>query len=146
DRHWVNFVITNQPASSLRLATITLLSVFIGVRSHKVVTVDVKLQRQVGNSSYVAVSVWESVRHSDLFCYEPYCVGNPIGKPFIISRLDSRATPEQRRRAFDLNVNWLTRFRGDPRICDLAPSAWNDWKKAVSPDDVAVLQQTYHCP
>lgn len=138
----VRFEITNQPLASLKVQPIAVLSAEIGVRDGKVVSVGVTLYRQVGLGSRSAM-VWESLQHSEL-CKGAYCVGNPIGKPLIISRLDVHATPEQKRRAFDLNLGWLTRFSGEPRICDLSPNAWEDWK-AQRPDLIADLQATYHC-
>ena len=139
----VRFEITNQPLATLKILPIAALFAGVGVQDGKVVSVSVTLFRQVGLGSRGAV-VWESLQHSEV-CKGAYCVGNPIGKPLIISRLDVHATPEQKRRAFDLNLAWLTRFRGEPRICDLSPDAWEDWK-AQRPDLIADLQATYHCP
>jgi hypothetical protein len=138
----VRYEITNQPMAMLKLQPIAVLRAGVGVRDGKVVSVGVALQRQVGLGSRGAM-VSESLQHSEV-CKEPYCVGNPIGKPFIVSRLDVHATPEQKRRAFDLNLGWLTRFKGEPKICDLSPSAWEDWK-AQRPDLITDLQATYHC-
>ena len=139
----VSFEITNQPVATLKVQPFAALLAGIGVQDGKVVSVSVKLLRQVGLGSRGAV-VWESVQHSEV-CKDAYCVGSPIGKPWIVTRLDVHATPEQKRRAFDLNLAWLTRFRGEPRICDLSPDAWEDWK-AQRPDLIADLQRTYHCP
>lgn len=144
EMHWVTFQITNRPAFTLKLQPFARLTAGIGIREGKVVIVEAELERQVGRNRSQTAIVWESIRQSR-FCEEPYCVGNPIGKPFILASLDGRATRQQRERAFDLNLSWLTRFRGDPRICDLSPNAWEDWK-AQKPDDVAALRQTYHCP
>lgn len=141
--HFVRFVITNQPLAALKLEPLAALSAGIGTRDGKLVVADVELERQVGLGSRAAI-VSESLRHAGLFCTDPYCVGNPMGKPFVVSRLDGRATPQQKRRAFDLDLNWLTRFRGEPRICDLSPNAWEDWKTQL-PNYIADLQATYHC-
>jgi hypothetical protein len=138
----VRFVITNQLLRTLRVQPIAVLSAGIVARDGKVVSIDVFLERQLAVGRLGAM-VFESLRNSGS-CEKSYCVGNPIGKPFIISRLDAHATPEQKRRAFDLNLGWLTRFRGEPRICDLSPNAWEDWK-AQRPDLVAELQATYKC-
>jgi methionine-rich copper-binding protein CopC len=142
DIHTVRFEITNQPLATLKVQPFAVLSAGVGVRDGKVISVGLTLYRQVGLGSRGA-TVWESLQHSEL-CEGEYCVGNPIGKPFITSRLDVHATPEQKRRAFDLNLGWLTRFKGEPRICDLAPTAWEDWK-AQRPDLISDLQATYHC-
>jgi hypothetical protein len=138
----VRFEITNQPLATLKVQPIAVLRAGIGVRDSKVVSVGITLYRQVGLGSRAAI-VSESLQHWELY-KAAYCVGNPIGKPFIVSRLDVHATPEQKRRAFDLNLGWLTRFRGEPRICDLSPNAWEDWK-AQRPDLIADLEATYHC-
>jgi hypothetical protein len=138
----VRFVITNQPPATLRMQPIAVLSAGIVTRNGKVVSIDVDLERQLGLGSRGAI-VLESLQNSGS-CEKSYCVGNPIGKPFIVSRLDAHTTREQKRRAFDLNVAWLTRFKGEPRICDLSPNAWADWK-AQRPDLVSELQATYEC-
>jgi hypothetical protein len=138
----VRFVITNQPLATLRVQPIAVLSAGIVARNGKVVSIDIYLERQLGLGSRGAI-VLESLQNSGS-CEKSYCVGNPIGKPFIVSRLDAHATPEQKRRAFDLNLAWLTRFKGEPRICDLSPNAWADWK-AQRPDLVSELQATYEC-
>ncbi len=139
----VRFEITNQPLATLKVQPFAALLAGIGVQDGKVVSVSVKLFRTVGLGSRGAL-VWESVQHSEV-CKYAYCVGGPIGKPWISSRLDIHATPEQKRRAFDLNLAWLTRFGGEPRVCDLSPDMWEDWK-AQRPDLIADLQATYHCP
>jgi hypothetical protein len=138
----VRFVITNQPLPTLGLQPITALSAGIVTRNGKVVSIDVDLERQLALGRRGAI-VLESPQNSGS-CERSYCVGNPIGKPFVVSRLDAHATPEQKRRAFDLNLTWLTRFEGEPRICDLSPNAWADWK-AQRPDLVTELQATYQC-
>ncbi len=138
----VKFVITNQPLATLRVQPIGVVSAGIVARNGKVVSIDVFLERQLGLGSRGAI-VFESLQNLGS-CQKSYCVGNPIGKPFIVSRLDAHATPEQKRRAFDLNLGWLTRSKGEPRICDLSPNAWEDWK-AQRPDLVAELQATYGC-
>jgi len=38
----------------------------------------------------------------------------------------------------------LAMLFGQPRICDLSPNAWEDWK-TQRPDLVAELQTTYDC-
>jgi hypothetical protein len=138
----MRFVITNQPLATLRIRPIAVSSAGIVVRHGKVVAVEVSLERQLGPGSRSAM-VFESLQNSG-FCEQSYCVGNPVGKPFIVTRLDAHATLEQKRRAFDLNLGWLTRFEGEPRVCDLSPHAWEDWK-AQRPDLVAELQATYDC-
>jgi hypothetical protein len=138
----VRFVITNQPLATLRVQPIAILSAGIVARNGKVVSVEVSLERQP-RSGLRAAMVFESLQNLG-FCEQPYCVGNPIGKPFIVTRLDAHATLEQKRRAFDLNLGWLTRFKGEPRVCDLSPHAWEDWK-TQRPDLVAQLQATYKC-
>jgi hypothetical protein len=138
----VRFAITNQLLPTLRVQPIAVLSAGIVARDGKVVSIDFFLERQLAVGGLGAM-VLESLQNSGS-CEKSYCVGNPIGKPFIVSRLDAHATPEQKRRAFDLNLGWLTRFRGEPRICDLSPNAWEDWK-AQRPDLVAELQATYKC-
>jgi hypothetical protein len=138
----LRFAITNQPLAILGVQPIAVLSAGIVTRNGKVVSIEVLLERKVGLGRRGAM-VSESLQNSG-YCDQSYCVGNPIGKPFIVSRLDARATPEQKRRAFDLNLGWLTRFNGEPRICDLSPNAWEDWK-AQRPDLVAELQATYEC-
>jgi hypothetical protein len=37
----------------------------------------------------------------------------------------------------------LIRFSGEPRICDLPPGDWEDWK-TQTPNDVAELQLAYN--
>ena len=143
DLRLVSFAITNQRMAKLRLMPFAQLQAAVGIRDAKVVSVEVTLQRQVGRSSDLAAIIFESSHHS-LFCDQPYCVGNPIGKPFIACHLDSRATPEQKRRAFNLNLGWLTRLHGKPRICDLSPDVWEDWK-SQAPNSAADLRSTYHC-
>lgn len=115
----------------------------VGTRDGKVVTVGVDFERQVSGGKLAAII--SEAREQPGTCQNPYCIGNPIGKRFIFSRLDMRATPEQKRRAFDLNLNWLIRFNGEARICDLSPSAWLEWK-VQRPDDVPLLRSTYECP
>ena len=139
----VDFAITNQPLMTLRVQPAAALSAGIVTQNGKVVSVRVFLERQLGIRR-VGAMVFEGLQNTGS-CEKPYCVGNPIGKPFIVSRLDARATVEQKMRAFDLNVGWLTRFKGEPRICDLSPNAWEDWK-AQRPDLVGELVATYKCP
>jgi hypothetical protein len=115
----------------------------MGTRDGKVVTVFATLDRQVPGGELAAIV--SEAREQSGTCHNSYCVGNPIGKRFVISRLDMHATPDQKRRAFDLNLNWLTRFNGEARICDLSPSAWEEWK-IQRPSDVSALQSTYQCP
>lgn len=114
----------------------------VGTRDGKVVTVGVTFERQVTGGKLAAIV--EEAREQPGSCQNSYCVGNPIGKRFIVSRLDMRATPEQKRRAFDLNLDWLIRLHGQAKICDLSPSAWREWK-AQHPDDVPLLRATYEC-
>jgi hypothetical protein len=142
--HYVRFVITNQPLAALKLEPLAAVTAGIRTRDGKVVGTGLSLERQVVLGTR-AIIVEESVRHPGLSCNQPYCVGNPIGKPFVVVRLDARATAGQKRRAFNLDLSWLTRFRGEPRICDLSPNAWEDWK-AQRPKIVSDLQDTYHCP
>jgi hypothetical protein len=142
--NFVRFVITNQPLAALKLEPLAAVTAGIYTRDGKVVGVGLSLERQVGRGSRAAF-VEESVRHQALYCNQPYCVGNPIGKPFVSIRVDGRATVEPKKRAFNLDLSWLTRFRGEPRICDLSPNAWEDWK-AQMPKSVSALQDTYHCP
>jgi hypothetical protein len=141
--HFVRFVITNRALAALKLQPLAALSATIETRDGRVVGAGIGLERQVGSGTRAAL-VEESLRNQHLSCNEPYCVGNPIGKPFVISRLDARATAQQKRRSFDLDVNWLTRFGGEPRICDLSPCAWEDWKTQL-PNQVVDLQATYGC-
>jgi hypothetical protein len=141
----VRFEISNDPFARLALRPVAVLSAGIGTRDGKVVGVSARFERQDSHGNVSAI-VYEDLQQSG-FCRKSYCVGNPIGKPFVISRLDPRATREQKKRAFDLNLDWLTRFTGEARICDLSPNAWADWKAQTQrPDDVAALQATYHCP
>jgi len=143
--HVVRFVVTNRPLAALKLEPLAAVTAGIGTQDGRVVGAGFSLERQVGRGTR-AVIVEESVRHADfLFCNQPYCVGNPIGKPFVYVRLDARASAEQKGRAFNVDLSWLTRFRREPRICDLSPNAWEDWK-AQSPNSVSELQETYHCP
>ncbi len=90
----VGFEITNQPLAALKVQPLAALLAGIGVRDGKVVSVSVELFRTVGLGSQGAL-VLESVQHSG-GCKYAYCVGGPIGRRWIISRLDVHATPEQR--------------------------------------------------
>jgi hypothetical protein len=139
----VSFEIAN--TSLLRLATRSgaIFHAGVGVRDGKVVTVGVTLERQVPGGKLAAIV--SETREQPGACQNSYCVGNPIGKPFVISRLDMRAAPDQKRRAFDMNLNWLIRFNGESRICDLSPGAWEEWK-IQRPEDAPLLRSTYHCP
>jgi hypothetical protein len=146
DRYGVHEVIFEiADTSVLRLAVHSgaIFRAGIGTRDGKVVTVGVVFERQVSRGK---LDAFVSMDREQLgSCQNSYCVGNPIGKPFIVSKLDMRATPEQKRRAFDLNLDWLIRFNGEARICDLSPGAWEEWK-AQRPADVHLLQATYRCP
>jgi hypothetical protein len=58
-----------------------------------------------------------------------YVFPTPIGKPYLQVRLDSHATPEQRKHAFDFSFRCLTKLGGGCDLpCDYLPSAWKDWK------------------
>ena len=92
DMRRVGFVITNQPLAMLKVQPIATLSVAIAARNDKVVWVEVELERQVGRVSRAAI-VLESLKQS-AFCEKPYCVGNPIGKPFTKSQFIFKLLPD----------------------------------------------------
>ena len=53
----------------------------------------------------------------------------PVGKPYLRVRLDSEASPEQRRNAFAFSFRCLVKPGwGCDLSCDYLPSAWQDWK------------------
>jgi hypothetical protein len=58
-----------------------------------------------------------------------YIFPTPIGKPYLLVRLDRHATAEQRKHAFDFSFRCLTKLGGGCDLpCDYLPSAWRDWK------------------
>jgi len=141
--HEVSFEIAETSVARHVVHSGAILHAGIGTRDGKVVAVGVMFERQVSGGKLAAIV--SEAREQSGTCQNPYCVGNPIGKRFVFSRLDMRATPEQKRRAFDLNLNRLIRFNGEARICDLSPRAWEEWK-VQHPGDVPLLRFTYHCP
>lgn len=146
DRYGVHEVIFEIAETSVvrhALHSGAVLDARVGTWDGKVVDVGVIFERQVSGRKLAAII--SEARQQSGTCPRPYCVGNPIGKPFVLSRLDRRATPEQKRRAFDLNLNWLIRFNGEARICDLSPNGWEEWK-AQHPSDIPILRSTYQCP
>ena len=53
----------------------------------------------------------------------------PIGKPYLRVRMDSHASPIQRRRAFNFSFTCLVKLGGGCDLpCDYLPLAWQDWK------------------
>jgi hypothetical protein len=141
--HEVNFEIAETSVVRHVVHSGAILHAGIDTRDGKVVAVGVMFERQVSGGKLAAII--SEAREQSGTCQNPYCVGNPIGKRFVFSRLDMRATPEQKRRAFDLNLNWLIRFNGEARICDFSPRAWEEWK-VQHPGDVPLLRSTYQCP
>ncbi len=139
----VNFEIAETSVARLAFHSGAALDARVGTQDGKVVDVGVMFERQVPGGKLAAII--SEAREQSGTCRSPYCVGNPIGKRFILSKLDMRATAEQKRRAFDLNLNWLIRFNGEARICDLSPGAWEEWK-VQHPSDIPLLRSTYQCP
>jgi len=100
--HEVNFEIAETSVVRLAVHSGAILHAGIGTQDGKVVAVGVMFERQVSGGKLAAII--SEAREQSGTCQNPYCVGNPIGKRFIFSGLDMRATPEQKRRAFDLNL------------------------------------------
>lgn len=141
--HEVDFEIAETSVVRLAVHSGAVLDARVGTRDGKVFGVGVMFERQVPGGKLAAII--SEAREQSGTCRSPYCAGNPIGKRFILSKLDRHATPEQKRRAFDLNLNWLIRFNGEARICDLSPGAWEEWK-VQHPSDIPLLRSTYQCP
>jgi len=58
-----------------------------------------------------------------------YGFPTPVGKPYLRVRLDSQATPEQRREAFAFSFRCLVKPGwGCDLPCDYLPLAWRDWQ------------------
>jgi hypothetical protein len=114
DNREFRFMVTNQPLAKWKIEPLAFLSGEVNIRDGKVAGVSIVLERQVG--SYIRAAVISESEDQSPFCDQPYCVGSPIGKPFIVTHLDARVTHEQKRRIFDLNLSWITRFKGEPKI------------------------------
>jgi hypothetical protein len=58
-----------------------------------------------------------------------YTFPTPIGKPYLMVKLDSHASAEERKHAFEFSFRCLTKLGGGCDLpCDYLPSAWRDWK------------------
>lgn len=58
-----------------------------------------------------------------------YGFPTPVGKPYLSVVLDSRATAEQRRRAYAFSLTCLVKPGGGCDLpCDYLPLAWKDWE------------------
>lgn len=68
-----------------------------------------------------------------------YSFPTPIGKPYLMVQLTNQATPQQKQRAFDLNMSCLLSRSGCDWPCDYLPLAWKDYEKEVHIDADQVL-------
>jgi hypothetical protein len=76
----------------------------------------------------------------------PYAVslGSMKGTQYVRSKVTTKATDGQAQRAFNLDLNCLTRLGGCRLRCEVMPSAWLDYQKEAKekgwdlpPDELA---------
>ncbi|MGB2590205.1 MAG: hypothetical protein WBG02_12025 [Candidatus Acidiferrum sp.] len=138
----ITFEIRNKWLSAMRLEPATRFKSWITVRDGSVSQIGAGLFRtmdiyptfqasagMVEENAMHTKDSWGSSSH--------YYFPTPVGKPYLLVKLDPQATPAQRQRAFDFSFRCLIKPGwGCDLPCDYLPSAWQDWKESLHGSDL----------
>ena len=76
-----------------------------------------------------------------------YYFPTPVGKPYLLVKLDPQATQVQKQRAFDFSFRcFIKPGWGCDLPCDYLPSAWQDWKDSLRGSDLYPDAFNQHYP
>jgi hypothetical protein len=127
------FQVQNRRLSALRLEPPAKFNVSVSVKSGTVDSISASLFRHMPifpTFDASAGMVREYARYpQNMLDRGHYGFPTPVGKPYLAVRLDSQATPEQRRHAFAFSFRCLVKPGwGCDLPCDYLPLAWHDWQ------------------
>lgn len=130
------FIVRNTWLSVLKLEPPTRFRAFVGVKSGRLDRIRVELSRSMDIYPTFQASagmVDEYAEYPQYFSpMGPYEFPTPVGKPYLLVRLNSHATPIQRQHAFGFSFECLIKPGwGCDLPCDYLPAAWQDWKVYV---------------
>jgi len=133
DRIHYGFEIRNTLLSYLRLEPAAKFDAWVTVNNGTVQSLHLDLMRdtRVFPTSPSAGMVEEYVQYPSAYRAGEthYGFPTPIGKPYLLVVLDSKATPEQREHAYALSLTCLIKPGGGCDLpCDYLPLAWRDWE------------------
>jgi len=127
------FTVKNRWLSALRLEPPALFGAAVSVKSGHVYHISAWLMRSMDIYPTFGASAGMVDEYAEYPQYlshsQHYEFPTPVGKPYVRVRLDSYASPIQRRHAFNFSFSCLIKPGGGCNLpCDYLPLAWQDWR------------------